>query len=429
MTGGRRLVIWAGAVGALVAGCSGGQPAASTETETPKGPPVVAPVVLSEMPHDTSAWIEGLEFDGPNLYEGTGIAGESEVRQLDPATGAVRRAVATPNNYYGEGIAVVGDRIWELTWQDGVAVEWDEATLRPLRDVPVDGEGWGLCHDGDRMIRSDGTDRLRFHDPQSFAETGSVDVTREGRPVRNLNELECVDGQVWANVWQTDMIVRIDPATGVVNAVVDATRTRAEPGPEQGAGAQRHRPHRRRRVPDHRQVLAEDVPGASRQPLRNSGPAVQGCPTHDLFDPHSLLADSRLAVLATIKGDGRPQLSPVTPFYDHAADVIYVSMTDGRAKTAIFVATPVPRSRSPAPMDGRGPPPRAGDPHRAGVRSRRPRGRGAGRLLPPRRRRAPGLGRVSVGDGLRSQGVDDDDGRARLRREDPLTRDGFTNGR
>ena len=84
-------------------------------------------------------------------------------------------------------------------------------------------EGWGLCHDGDRMIRSDGTDRLRFHDPQSFAETGSVNVTREGQPVGNLNELECVDGQVWANVWQTDMIVRIDPATGVVNAVVDAT--------------------------------------------------------------------------------------------------------------------------------------------------------------------------------------------------------------
>jgi glutaminyl-peptide cyclotransferase len=221
---GRRLVIWAGAVVALVAGCSGGQPAASTETETPTGPaPVVTPVVLGEMPHDTSAWIEGLEFDGPNLYEGTGIAGKSEVRQLDPATGAVLRAAATPNNYYGEGVAVVGDRIWELTWQDGVAVEWDEATLRPLRDVPVDGEGWGLCHDGDRMIRSDGTDRLRFHDPQSFAETGSVNVTREGQPVRNLNELECVDGQVWANVWQTDMIVRIDPATGVVNAVVDAT--------------------------------------------------------------------------------------------------------------------------------------------------------------------------------------------------------------
>ena len=145
------------------------------------------------------------------------------MRQLDPATGAVLRAAATPNNYYGEGVAVVGDRIWELTWQDGVAVEWDKATLRPLRDVPVDGEGWGLCHDGDRMIRSDGTDRLRFHDPQSFAETGSVNVTRDGQPVRNLNELECVDGQVWANVWQTDMIVRIDPATGVVNAVVDAT--------------------------------------------------------------------------------------------------------------------------------------------------------------------------------------------------------------
>jgi glutaminyl-peptide cyclotransferase len=224
MSGRNALIIWAGAVVALVAGCGGGQPAASTETETPKGPaPVVTPVILSEMPHDASAWTQGFEFDGPNLYEGTGVAGQSQVRQLDPATGAVLRSAATPNNYYGEGVAVVGDRIWELTWRDGVAVEWDKATLRPLRDVPVDGEGWGLCHDGDRMIRSDGTDRLRFHDAQSFAETGSVNVTREGQPVRNLNELECVDGQVWANVWQTDMIVRIDPATGVVNGVVDAS--------------------------------------------------------------------------------------------------------------------------------------------------------------------------------------------------------------
>src|SRR6478735_4098057 len=166
---GRNTLIWAGVVAALAAGCSGGQPAASTETEVPKGPaPVVTPVVLSEIPHDTSAWIEGFEFDGPDLYEGTGVAGQSQVRQLDPNTGAVLRAAPTPNNYYGEGVAVVGDRIWELTWRDGVAVEWDKATLRQLREVPVDGEGWGLCHDGDRMIRSDGTDRLRFHDPQNF---------------------------------------------------------------------------------------------------------------------------------------------------------------------------------------------------------------------------------------------------------------------
>lgn len=208
---------------ALVAGCGGGEPAEATPAQKPDGPvPVVEPVVLAEIPHDASAWTQGLEFDGPALYEGTGIAGKSQVRELDPATGAVIRSAAAPNNYYGEGITVVGDRIWELTWQNGVAVEWDKATLTPVREVAVDGEGWGLCRDGDRLIRSDGSDRLRFHEAQNFAETGSVNVTRDGTPVRDLNELECVDGQVWANIWKTDKIVRIDPSTGVVNAEVDA---------------------------------------------------------------------------------------------------------------------------------------------------------------------------------------------------------------
>lgn len=203
--------------------CGGPSPTAQSDTPTPSGPaPVIKPVVLEEIPHDVTAWTQGLELDGGTLYEGTGIAGRSQLRELDPATGAMRRAAPAPNNYYGEGITVVGDRIWELTWRDGVAVEWDRATLTPVREAPVDGEGWGLCHDGDRLVRSDGTDRLRFHDPATFAETGSVAVTRDDEPLRNLNELECVDGQVWANVWHSDEIVRIDPATGRVDAVVDA---------------------------------------------------------------------------------------------------------------------------------------------------------------------------------------------------------------
>jgi glutaminyl-peptide cyclotransferase len=220
---GRDPVIAACAAVALVAGCGGAERAEPTPADQPPGPvPVVTPVVLAEIPHDTSAWTQGLEFDGPALYEGTGVEGASQIRELDPANGAVIRAAAAPHNYYGEGITVAGDRIWELTWRNGVAVEWDKATLTPVREVPVNGEGWGLCGDGDRLIRSDGTDRLSFHEPQNFAETGSVNVTRDGSPMRNLNELECVDGQVWANIWKTDTIVRIDPATGRVNAVVDA---------------------------------------------------------------------------------------------------------------------------------------------------------------------------------------------------------------
>lgn len=189
--------------------------------------PVIRPEVLEELPHDPAAFTQGLELHDGTLYEGTGRVGESEIRALDPATGAVRAASPLPSSYFGEGITVAGDRIWQLTWQDGVAIEWDRATLRPRREVPIDGEGWGLCLAGDpdgasRIVRSDGTDRLHFHEPGDLAGTGSVAVTLDGEPLDGLNELECVGDRVWANVWQTDRIVRIDPETGVVDAVVDA---------------------------------------------------------------------------------------------------------------------------------------------------------------------------------------------------------------
>lgn len=184
--------------------------------------PVLRPEVLAEVPHDPSAFTQGLELHEGTLYEGTGLEGRSQLRELDPATGEVRRAESLPGQLFGEGIAVAGDRIWQLTWQDGVVLEWDRATLTLRQQLPLDGEGWGLCNDGTRLVRSDGTDRLRFHDPVTFAETGSVTVTIDGEPVTQLNELECVDGQVWANVWPSDVLVRVDPASGQVTAAVDA---------------------------------------------------------------------------------------------------------------------------------------------------------------------------------------------------------------
>ena len=216
----------------VVAGCGAAAPAAPAPTAAATGSavPRLRPEVLAELPHDPAAFTQGFEIDGGVLYEGTGLEGRSQLRELDPDTGAVRRSVPLPGQLFGEGITVVGDRIWQLTWRDGVALEWDRATLTLRREVPLDGEGWGLCDDGGeppdghgaRLVRSDGTDRLRFHDPVTFAEQGSVAVTLDGAPVTQLNELECVGGQVWANVWQTDRIVRIDPATGQVTAVVDA---------------------------------------------------------------------------------------------------------------------------------------------------------------------------------------------------------------
>ena len=215
----------------VVAGCGAAAPAApvptAAATPTPTAVPRLRPEVLAELPHDPAAFTQGFEIDGGVLYEGTGLEGRSELRELDPDTGAVRRSVPLPGQLFGEGITVAGDRIWQLTWRDGVALEWDRETLTLRREVPLEGEGWGLCDDGGggqsaRLVRSDGTDRLRFHDPATFAEQGSVAVTLDGAPVTQLNELECVGGQVWANVWQTDRIVRIDPTTGQVTAVVDA---------------------------------------------------------------------------------------------------------------------------------------------------------------------------------------------------------------
>ncbi|HYH30262.1 MAG TPA: glutaminyl-peptide cyclotransferase [Pseudonocardia sp.] len=213
------------ALGVLVLVAAGCGAAAPAPHEAPVGSVErLRPTVLAEIPHDPEAFTQGLEL-GPDgaLYEGTGLAGRSQLRELDPETGAVRRAAPLPGELFGEGITVVGDRIWQLTWKDGVALEWDRGDFTLLRQVPIEGEGWGLCLDGDRLVRSDGTDRLRFHDPATFAETGSVAVTLDGEPVTELNELECVDGQVWANVWQTDRIVRIDPTDGRVTAVVDAS--------------------------------------------------------------------------------------------------------------------------------------------------------------------------------------------------------------
>ncbi|MET0475177.1 MAG: glutaminyl-peptide cyclotransferase [Mycobacterium sp.] len=206
-----------GAAAALLIGCTAGT--ASAEPLVP----VTTPTVLAEIPHDPGAYTEGLEFDGPTLYESTGEWGTSGLRQVDPTTGKVLRDVPISPKYFGEGITVVGDRIWELTYRDGVAIEWDRESLTPIREVPFPGEQWGVCLDGDRLIVSDGSAVLRFHDPTTLAELGSVTVTRDGTPMRGIDELECVDGYVWTVVWPTDTIVRIDPRTGLVDRVVDGS--------------------------------------------------------------------------------------------------------------------------------------------------------------------------------------------------------------
>lgn len=207
------------AVTLLLLATLSGAPTASAEPAVP----VVVPEVLAEIPHDPDAYSEGLEFDGADLYEATGLVGRSELRQVNPDNGAVIRSAALPDNYFGEGITVVGDTIWQLTYQDNVVIEWDKASLTPRREIPLPGEAWGLCDLGGRFVVSDGSGRLRFYDPATWAGTGSVTVSRDGREVSGLNELDCVDGQVWAALWPGDEIARIDPATGAINLVVDVS--------------------------------------------------------------------------------------------------------------------------------------------------------------------------------------------------------------
>jgi glutaminyl-peptide cyclotransferase len=179
--------------------------------------------VLARLPHDTTMYTEGLEIHDGVLYESSGLAGQSRIQASALSSTAKLREAALPAPLFGEGLTVAGTRLWQLTWTNGVAIERDPATLAQRRTVTYQGEGWGLCHDGHRLVMSDGTDRLTFRDPATFAPSGQVQVRLDGEPVRQLNELECADGVVWANVFQTDRILRINPSTGTVTGVVDAS--------------------------------------------------------------------------------------------------------------------------------------------------------------------------------------------------------------
>lgn len=178
--------------------------------------------VLRELPHDTTAYTQGLLWWNGRLYESTGRYGESTLRQLDPQTGAVERHIAVAPNLFGEGLARVGERLVMLTWKAQRALVFDLATFDVVRAYRYVGEGWGLCYDGARFVMSNGSDELTFRDPETFDPIGTLLVTLRGRPQPALNELECVDDAVYANVYQDDFLVRIDPDTGRVTHQIDA---------------------------------------------------------------------------------------------------------------------------------------------------------------------------------------------------------------
>ncbi|HEY0783760.1 MAG TPA: glutaminyl-peptide cyclotransferase [Thermoanaerobaculia bacterium] len=199
------------------------RPAPATAPATAAEPQALVVKVLATYPHDTAAYTQGLVWNGGKLYESDGLYGSSSLREVNPKTGETLRRAPVPPGFFAEGLAVVGDRLIQLPWQEGGACASRKATFEKLAELRYEGEGWGLCDDGKRLVMSNGSSRLTFRDRDTFAPRGSVQVTRAGQPIPQLNELECVDGAVYANVWQTDQIVRIDPASGRVTATIDAS--------------------------------------------------------------------------------------------------------------------------------------------------------------------------------------------------------------
>jgi glutaminyl-peptide cyclotransferase len=218
----------AAAIGAaltLAAGVSAGQPRAGGKpVPTAAGPPAVyGYTVVRSYPHDPQAFTQGLEYVDGVLYESTGLNGRSGIRKVTLETGAVLQSQPLDPAYFGEGITVWKNRIIQLTWQSGLGFVYDRETLQQQRSFKYTGEGWGLTHDGTRLIMSDGSDSgtLRLLDPETLRQVGTLTVRDGGRPVSRLNELEWVKGEIYANVWQSDRVAVISPKTGRVTAWID----------------------------------------------------------------------------------------------------------------------------------------------------------------------------------------------------------------
>ena len=203
---------------------------------TPKLPPTASPTkseiahaematmrVLSTRPHDETAFTHGLEFYGDRLFESRGLLGSSGLAEINASDGEVLRDISLAPQLFGEGITIVGDTIIQLTWTSGKAFVYDIETLSVVDQFEYEGEGWGLCFDGTSLYMSDGSDILTLRDPVTFAITGSMKVTSDLVSVNRLNELECVDNHVYANMWQTDTIIGIDTSSGHVDSVIDAS--------------------------------------------------------------------------------------------------------------------------------------------------------------------------------------------------------------
>lgn len=192
--------------------------------------PVQSYKIVRAYPHDTGAFTEGLEFHDGALWESTGLNGHSSIRRVDLATGRPIEDHPLSTLYFGEGITFFGGRLYQLTYKNGVAFEYDPRTFKQTGSFHYSGEGWALTHDSKRLIMSDGSSSLRFLDPVTFAEQDRLAVRDGARPVTNLNELEWINGQIWANIWGQELAARIDPRSGQVISWIDFSGLRAQAG-------------------------------------------------------------------------------------------------------------------------------------------------------------------------------------------------------
>jgi glutamine cyclotransferase len=215
-------------------GCGGNTNAHQHATSAPIEPKRYGFEVVATYPHLTTSYTQGLQYVDGVMWEGTGQHGESRLQRIDLETGKADVVAELPHNDFGEGITLLGDKIYQLTWTNNRAYVYDRNIERRIKIFHYTGEGWGLTTDGEKLYMSDGTSTIRVVDPETFATNGSICVMFDGQPLNMINELEWIDGHIWANVYLTDAIVEIDPATGVVVGYVDmpALRDRLVDNPE-----------------------------------------------------------------------------------------------------------------------------------------------------------------------------------------------------
>lgn len=222
----KRIALLSLCIGLITSGCNthGDNPADNTNSNsaaTDNHPAAMAYTITNTYPHNPQSFTEGLEWHDSVLYEGTGLEKHSRMAVVSLKTGMDLKSVKLEDQYFGEGITVLNGKIYELTWQSGKAFVYDAKTFKKLKEFTYEGEGWGMTNNGKEIIMSNGSSKIVYRNPETFVITKTIDVTSDTGEVKYINELELVDGFIYANIWETKFIIKINPESGKVVAVAD----------------------------------------------------------------------------------------------------------------------------------------------------------------------------------------------------------------